>query len=202
VEYRLVTTDQYGNVTNGAASTSKYAKPKGTFNITAAATATYETAGTASWRGDTDDVISGYADGTYAMQTGCWFYGTSINDTCKGYAPDSATLLFARSGSQGYSGNVWFQGITNTASPGGTTAPTTVGSSDTGPNMVGADDVVQHPLPAGMRTNMGNNTLKGFAIIHTDVPGAHAHAGSQTCYRRLKGLSSNSLTGLIAVTYT
>lgn len=188
VQYRLRATDNVGNATTGTAA-SIVARPLGTFYVAAADTATWETAAPASWRTDTNGVISGFFDGTYSTQTGAWFYGAGIANACKGYGPDSATILMIRNGSSGSSGINKIRPHANSSQPASTTALTLVGTEDNGPTLVGADDSASHPLPASYLTLMGAGTMLGMAAV--DSGG----------YRSLVGIDLNIYSGLLTLVF-
>lgn len=187
IQYRVRATDSLGNV-----SVSSWrvvtAKPKGTFYVSAVSTATWETAGTPSWRTDTDDVISGYADATYATQSGYWFYGnTGVSNVCKGYAPDSGTIYMKRKGSNGYTG------YNNIALHSHGTRPTTASydntTEDQGPYISGSDADATYTLPSSWLTKFGNGTAKGVVAVDS---------GS---YRRLYGVSTNIASGKLTLVF-
>ena len=193
VSYRIKATDSLGNA---AASSwvTKTTKPLGTFFVAAIQTSTWETAGAPSWRTDTDDVVSGRLDASYETQSGFWFYGTGVADTCKGYAPDSGTLLVQRQGTAGFNGTVLLGTHTSTTRP--TSAPTVSNTatgpdlSGTGPNHSGAaNQVAYHTLSGAQLTAVGNGTAAGFASVD---PGG---------YRRLAGVSSNGYSGLLTLVF-
>ena len=188
-EFRLIAVDNAGNYTTGAASAPVYSKPRGTFYVAPIETASFETAGTDSWRADTDDVVSGYLDATHDWQFGAWFYGnTAISDVCKGFAPDSMRIVMARDGSSGFNGANPIQQHSNGTKPGGSTFVTLVGSSDPGPTLNGADAYENYYLPSGWMANFASGASKGVATV----------TGFET-YRRLHGITGNYLSGVLTV---
>lgn len=187
VWYRVRAIDSRNNTSYSGWATN-VAKPLGTFYVVAAQTWTWETAGTPSWRTDTDDVVSGRLDANYETQSGFWFYGTGVADTCKGYAPDSGTVLLQRQGTSGFSGAVNIGTHTSNTRP--ASAPT-VSNIATGPSFAGvANQVLYHTITAGQLTALGNGNATGFAS--TDPGG----------YRRLAGVSSNGYSGMLTLTFT
>ena len=143
-----------------------------------------------------DSVKAGNVSGGLygADERGAWFYGNGIAAVAKGFAPDSATILMIRQGASGVSGTVTYQGHGNTASPGGTstTQVTYVGSSQvTAASLTGTDSSITETLPAGMLTNIGNGTLKGFGLM----------VGGGTP-KVLMGTNENVFSGLITLVYS
>ena len=186
VNFRLYSVDIYGNATTGSTVQFQTA-PQGTFYAFPSESATYETAGTPTWRSDTDDVISGFFDGTYGTQAGAWFYGTAFADICKGHTPDTVRLFMIRNGSDGSTGNNVIQMHTNTSKPGGDVSLT--GASDNGPLLAGSNASADHVLPGGWYTAIGNGTARG---ISTRDPGS---------YRRLQGRAKNAYSGLVTIIF-
>lgn len=188
VYYRIVATDAAGNTRTTSWSTGVPTKPKGTFAAAATQTSTWETAGTAAWRTDTQNVISGYYDSTYATQTGYWFYGNAVQAMCDGYAPNSGTIYMQRDGADGLSGS------NNIAPHGHTTRPTTASYlsayEDVGPTLSGSDAAVFYSLPASWLTLFGNGTAHGVAAVDS---------GS---YRSLKGINKNAYSGALTFVFT
>lgn len=183
VEYRLTAVDAYQNYSVGPPVAAQ-SKPLGTFYIAANSTWTWKSAGTPGWRSDTDDVISGYFDAANGNQNGYWFYGNQIANVCKGFRPNSASILMIRQGTQGSSGYN-FIGVHNHASRPST--PTIGALYDDGPILTGADAMVDHSLPLAFREGMRDGTFRGFVTLDS---------GS---YRRLKGVNSNQYSGLLTL---
>lgn len=187
-KFRTVVTDIYGNSTTGSWNTNKTAKPYGTFFLAANTSNSYHDAGGAAWYGGASTYHgsgdSGNGDG---VQTGCWFYGTQIADTCKGYAPDSTTLYVKRKGAAGSTGYNNIQPTSNATQPGG--APTLVGTEDQGPYLSGSDAEANYSLPSSYLTLMGAGTMVGMATTNS---------GS---WRGLYKLSDNAFMGLLTVVF-
>lgn len=190
VQYRLRMTDAAGNVAYTSWSTGVQTKPLGTFTVNATQTSTWETGGTASWRTDTDDVASGFLD-PWGTMTGYWFYGSTLQNLCVGYTPNSATIYMERSGNSGTSGNNNISPHTYATRP-ASGAPTTymTTNEDTGPNLTGTDASVTYTLPSAWRTLMGAGTMYGVAAV--DSGG----------YRRLKGLGQIANSGQLSIGFT
>lgn len=187
VYYRLRMTDSAGNIGYTAWGPGVPTRPLGTFTINATQSSTWETAGTASWRTDTDDVVSGRFDSSYEMQSGYWFYGTAVQTLAVGYTPNSATIYMQRSGTAGSSGNNRI-GVHDYATR--PAAPNlTYYVTDTGPSLT-ASAAVEYPLPAGFLDYIGGGYFYGIGTL--DSPG----------YRRLTGLSANGQSGQLKITYT
>lgn len=188
VSYRLKMVDAAQNIGYTDWSTGVQTKPLGTFTINATQTSTWETAGTPGWRTDTDDVVSGFFDSTYATQTGYWFYGPAVQSLCVGYTPASATIFMQRKGSNGVSGS------NNIAPHVYATRPTTPAVlsayEDNGPSLTGSDASATYSLPAGWLSLMGDGTMFGVAAV--DSGG----------YRRLYGLSSKNTSGSLTIVFT
>lgn len=105
--FRTVAQDNAGN-TSSSASSSKYAKPLGTFYVTATGHGIWASAGSGSWRSDlgaVGEIFHGWFNTTYAYQYGHWFYGSGVDAVAKGYAPDSGTIRTYRSSSTGCTGD-------------------------------------------------------------------------------------------------
>lgn len=212
VEYRLVAVDTVGNTTNGTASTAKYAKPLGSFGITAIDSGSwaqhvlgngYSPGG---WR-NTFLLHSGRWDaGTYGHQVGLWFYGTGVADICKGYAPDVASIYMERNGSSGSSGhnNIAPHGYTTKPAGvptigGGEAIPGPYTYEDQGPSLSGANDFEVYAIPGTWLTLMGNGTLKGVATVDSgNPPGDEGSLGS---YRVLKGIDTEVLSGFLTLEF-
>lgn len=191
VEYRLTAIDNVGNTTVGGVSASYYSKPLGTFFVAPIESATFKTAGTDAWRGDTDDVISGYLDATYDRQYGSWFYGaTAISDVCKGFSADEIKIIMVRDGSSGSSGANAIQQHSNATKPSGSTFLTLVGSSDAGPTLTGPDALANYVLPSSWYANFASGASKGIATV-TDP----------ATYRRLQGRTDNGYSGILTLTF-
>lgn len=187
VWYRVRAIDAQNN-TSYSSWVAKTAKPLGTFYVTAYQTWTWETAGTAAWRTDTDDVVSGRLDASYETQTGFWFYNTGVADTCKGYSPNSGTLLVQRQGSSGISGAISIGTHASTTRP---ASVPTVSNIATGPTLSGVlNQIAYHTLTGPQLTALGNGTASGFAS--TDPGG----------YRRLAGVATTGYSGLLTLTFT
>lgn len=186
VYYRLRATDSVGNVST-TSWVVKTPKPLGTFYVVATQTSTWETAGTPSWRTDTDDVVSGRLDSNYETQSGFWFYGTGVSNTCKGYTPDSGTVLVQRQGTSGLSGTVSIGTHASTTRP--ASAPA-VSNIATGPDLTGSSNqVAYHTITPAQLTALKDGTAAGFAS--TDPGG----------YRRLAGLTSTSFSGMLTLVF-
>lgn len=186
VSYRLKATDSLSNVTTTSWTTVQ-TKPYGTFYVVAVQSSTWETAGAPSWRTDTDDVISGRLDTTYETQSGYWFYGTGVSTTCKGYQPDSGTVLMQRQGTSGFSGTVSVGYHGSTTRP--TSAPTVL-SVETGPNFGGvANQILYHTLSATHLAALQSGAAAGFASVD---PGS---------YRRLAGITTTGYSGMLTLIF-
>lgn len=186
-EFRLVTVDQWGNSTNGSASTLVTAKPLGTFYIGATATKTWSITNS-QWRSDDASIRSGNPGSGYFLQNGYWFYGTQIVDVCKGYSPDAMSLLFIRHGLDGVSGVNKFSRHAHASQPGG--APSNAGDNANGPTLSGISDESQYQLiNAAWLASLANGTYKGFCT--TDSGG----------YRYLHGIDSNGYSGLLTLVF-
>ena len=192
---RTRATDVYGNVSATAWSGGFYSKPKGAAFASPTASVSYSTNGTWSgapgWEGALSDLLnSGTADSFLGLQYGAWFYGTNIQDQCKGYVPDSASIVMVRNGASGFSGNNNIQQHANTSQPAGATGLTFVGSADTGPNLTGTNASANYTLPAGWLANMLSGAMRGVAVVNS---------GS---YRSLQGIAENGFSGVITLNFT
>lgn len=186
-QMRIQTIDAYGNSTIGTEATPLYSRPKGTFTIAAASSATWKTVVTAGYRSDTDDLISdsAAADPTWGDGTGFWFYGTAVADTVRGYAPDLMQIFMLRQGSQGTSG-------TNAIGPHSNANSSThavSGVTDTGPNLTGTSASTWYTLPSGWYASFGSNAYKGVGTTYS---------GSR---RRLAGVASNAYSGALYIVF-
>lgn len=188
VQFRLVVTDTYGNSTTGSASTIAYTKPKGTFYLLASSSDTYHAGSGAGWYGSGGTTYHGSGDPGSGVQTGCWFYGTQIADTCKGFAPDSGTIYMKRKGSAGSTGYNHIQPHSHASKPGG--APTLVSVEDSGPYLSGSDASASYGLPAAHLTAMGSGTAVGMATVDS---------GS---WRGLYKLTDNSDEGKLTLVFS
>lgn len=206
IAYRTRAVDDLGNV-----GTSPWvlvtAKPLGTFTILASQTATWKTAGTDAWRTDTQDVISGYYDSVNGIQYGFWMYGNDVTNTCKGYKPDSGTILLIRKGSQGFSGSVGLNlhtltaaGSTSTSGNGYAGLLQGASDFDPGPSMVGADVSVSYSLNSTFLTKLGNGTAKGISARY-DPNGWNPQDVEPWTYRRLRGIDTNVYSGLLTLVF-
>lgn len=104
--FRTVAVDNANNTTTSSSS-SKYAKPLGTFTVTTTGHGTYGSNG--GWRSDIGNlgsIFSGWIGSTYGYQYGHWFYGSTVDAVAKGYAPDSGTIRTYRSSADGCSSAV------------------------------------------------------------------------------------------------
>jgi hypothetical protein len=124
VSYYIASTDNAGNSDTGAASSSNYTKPLGTYTVTTTGHGTWTLA--QGWRtdfGSLGSVYSGYFGPTYSYQYGHWFYGSNVANAARGYVPDSGSIRTYRSSTDGCSGAVVAFGTHNYASqPGGSPA--------------------------------------------------------------------------------
>jgi hypothetical protein len=201
VSYRTWAYDGYNNF---GASTwiTVTAKPLGTFYVLASQTRTWKTAGTDAWRTDTQDVISGYYDTVNGIQYGFWLYGNDVFNTCKGYTPDSGTILMIRKESLGFSGSngIALHTLQSATGDGYASILNGAGDFDSGPSMVGADVSVSHPLTATFRTKLGNGTAKGVCA-RWDPNGWNPQDVEPWTYRRLRGIDTNIYSGLLTLVF-
>jgi hypothetical protein len=199
VYYRLRVLDAAGNLAYTAWSTGTATKPLGDFSIGAIDSATWKTSGTPGWRSDTDDVVSGYFDTSYSLQTGYWFYGSQVSSICAGYAPNSGTILMIRQNSP----NSGAGSTPNRIAPHGYgTRPTTptydTGNVDlTGPTLASGGSLVTYSMPAAWMALMQSGAMDGVAAVNSGATGTDTNG-----YRRLMGRSSNVYTGLLTLTFT
>ena len=186
VYFRMKATDSLGNISYSAWRTVR-SKPYGTFSLLSQSTYTWS-ANQAAWRTDTFDLVSGVLSGdtTWGTQTGYWFYGSQIANTCVGFAPDSCSILLIRQGTSGSTTNHEISTHGSTTRP--TSAPATANAM-TGPVIAG-NGSVDYAISAAARTAMGNGTADGFAL----TPDAN--------YHRLMSKSDNVYSGLLTVTFT
>lgn len=196
--YRMRMVDAAGNLGYTSWSVATITKPLGSFAIAAIDTATWKTSGTAGWRSDTDDVVSGYFDTSYSLQTGYWFYGSQVGSICAGYAPNSATILMIRQESP----NSGAGATPNRIAPHNhTTRPTTPtfdsGLIDAGPTLASGGTLVTHPLPATWMSSIGSGGIEGVAATNSGSTGTDTNG-----YRRLMGRGSNAYSGLFTLTFT
>lgn len=187
VKYYIVAEDNAGNSTTGSFATNHYTKPLGTYTYVNNAADTRNIGDTA-WLSETDEGIVGFSS---TRLYGGWFYGSTIftADNFTAWEPDSGTLYVKRAGStdlyRGNSGTFYLQGHTSGTKSG---ALTFIGSQIT-VALSGNDDAAYVALNAGMLTNIGNGTLKGFAL--------NDHSTS-TAF--LRGMSDFS--GLVTLVYS
>jgi hypothetical protein len=155
-------------------------------------TATWKTTGGGGFRATYQGVSSGYISSTYGTQYGYWFYGTGVSDTCKGYTPDSGTIVMVRNGNNGYSGYNYISqhsltsagDTTNGASP-----PNGLYIADNGPNMSGTDAVATYSLPSNFLANFGSGAAKGMMTLDS------------SSYRDLRGIDTNGYSGALTLVF-
>jgi len=187
VKYRIVTVDNAGNTTTGAYSALRYTKPLGTYTYLNTAADTRNIGNTA-WLSETDEGIIGFSS---TRLYGGWFYGSTAftADNYTSWEPDSGTLYVKRAGStdplRGNTGTFYLQGHSSGTKTG---ALTFVGSQIT-QYLSGNDADAYVALNAGMLTNIGNGTLKGFALNNHSTSTAF-----------LRGMSDYS--GLVTLVYS
>ena len=187
VKYRIVTVDNAGNTTTGAYSALRYTKPLGTYQYFNTAADTRNIGNTA-WLSETDEGIIGFSSNRLY---GGWFYGSTAftADNYTSWEPDSGTLYVKRASAvqlnRGNSGTFYLQGHTSGTKSG---ALTFIGTQ-INVALSGNDADAYVALNSGMLTNIGNGTLKGFAL--------NDHSTS-TAF--LRGMSDYS--GLVTLVYS
>jgi len=203
--FRTVATDAANNTTTSAAS-SAYAKPLGTFYVTATSHGTYGSTG--GWRSDLGNIgsiFSGWISSTYGYQYGHWFYGTSVAAVAKGYAPDSGTIRTYRSSADGCSSAVVAFGTHDYASqpsgaPANDTTYYTTGTSQTQGN---AREFTLTSATLGriaVYSNFGMFMYPGYSNGTVDGT-ASTSCGSGSTYRVFDSPFSDANSGRLTLVY-
>ena len=163
VKYRIVAVDNAGNTTTGSYSANHYTKPKGDY-IVASNAADARNIGNTAWlaQDSTDEGVVGVST---TKAYGAWFYGNNaFSNVCRGWAPNSGTIFIQRPGSsqpnRGNSGTFTIKGHQSETKSG---ALTYSGTAIT--EYISGDDGTGNPaLHSTMLTNLGTDTIKGFAL--------------------------------------
>lgn len=173
--FRLYAVDDRGNFTASNDATFQ-TRPKGDFyfNPSGHGTVSLPTNGytAASWSNLSDEVHSGWVSSFTGNQHGFFFYGTQLKDACKGFAPDSATLVLTRSLGTGCSGVTCRVSTTSLGSqssnvPSNSGGWLTIGQNDpyyatfTNPTVGNSVTVT---LTSNMRSKIASNAQSSFMI--------------------------------------
>lgn len=145
------------------------------------------------WRTDAYEARTGQFDGTWGIQMGLFFYGTALEDNCRGHIPASVQLFLIRNGNNGNTGTVDIYGHGYSSRPSG--APSLVGG--TGFTSVGVyagtDASAWETAPNLYETYIMNGTVKGFALWHNST--------SSTLYRVFRGPDTNGFAGAVNLVF-
>lgn len=203
--FRTVAIDNASNTTTSSSS-SKYAKPLGTFYVTATGHGTYGSNG--GWRSDLGNlgsVFSGWIGSTYGYQYGHWFYGSTVEAVAKGYSPDSGTIRTYRSSSDGCSSAVVAFATHNYASqpsgaPANDTTYWTTGTSQTVGNAREFTLTSGTLSRIGVDANFGMFMYPGYSNGSIDGT-ATTSCGSGSTYRIFDSPFSDANSGRLTLVY-
>ena len=163
VSYYIVATDNAGNSTQGSTSAAHYTKPKGDY-LVAANAADARNSGNTAWLNQTT-ANEGMVGVSTTKAYGAWFYGSNtFSNVCRGWSPNSGSIFIQRPGSsqqnKGNSGTFTIKGHQSETKSG---ALTYSGTAIT--EYIAGDDGTGNPaLHSTMLTNLGTDTIKGFAL--------------------------------------
>jgi len=203
--FRTVAVDNAGNTTTSASS-SIYAKPLGTFYITASGHGTYGSSG--GWRSDLDNVgsiFTGWIGSTYGYQYGHWFYGTSVAAVAKGYTPDSGIIRTYRSSADGCTSGWFGFGTHNYGSqPAGAPANDTTYFTKGQSQAVGAGK--DYTLSAATLGRIPVYSNFGIFMYPADSNGTLDGTASTSCatgstYRKFDSPFVDSISGRLTLTF-
>ena len=211
--FRTVAVDNVGNTTTSSA-TSRYAKPLGTFYVTAAdfstwGTATSGTGSPAGWRTDLgalSEIHVGWINTTYAYQYGYWFYGSGVENVAKGYSPDSGTIRTYRSNSLGCSGTVvWFATHNHGTKPTTPSTSLTYYSGTTTEQTIGNSQ--EFVLSAASLGRIGTDTTFGMFMYPGQSGGAFNSTQQTSCasgstYKVFDSPFADANSGRLTLVYT
>lgn len=143
------------------------------------------------WRTDSYAVRQGRFDGTYGLNTGYWFHGTTLADACHGHAPASAQIFMVRNGSNGNTGPLDLISHGYATKPAG--APASNGSWTGINSYPGTDANGWEPIPGGLMPFIASGVVKSF--------GLYTASTSIVAYRVMRGPDTNAFAGLVQLTF-
>jgi hypothetical protein len=142
-----------------------------------------------AWRDDGTVRQGMFAPTPMGLHFGCYFYGSKLYDAGHGYAPVSGEIVMMRSGTEGFTGSVYFTGHgygTNPrTNPTGDGQPGWTSSSQFG----GSGATAWESLPAGMLSGIGSGVTKGVGIF--------TFSSFQSDYKVFLGPAHNGFAGAI-----
>ena len=163
VSYYIIATDNAGNSTQGSTSAAHYTRPYGDYIVASNAADSRNISNTA-WRNETasDEGVVGYST---TRAYGAWFYGNNaFSDVCRGWAPNSGSIFLQRPGSaqtnRGNTGTFTIKGHQSETKSGALTYSGTAITE----YIAGNDGTGSPALHSTMLTNLGTDTIKGFAF--------------------------------------
>lgn len=169
VVYYIIATDAAGNSYQTGASTQRYTRPYGTYEIAANSSGSYDSL-YPRWLGsgitDYTAVRAGSSSVTGTTPnnsyTGVFFYGTKLADACLGFEPDNATLFAQRSVSMGNSGTYRFAPCSNQSQPGGAPSVNLYDVVDV--YLSGSDAAANVPI-INFVTNISSGSVGSIALL-------------------------------------
>lgn len=144
------------------------------------------------WRTDSYSVRQGRFGSTHGLQQGGWFYGTNLQDICRGHVPASAKIFIVRSGSSGTSGSLGLNshGYEFKPASGGLALISSWTSTN---SFTGTDASAWEAIPGGLLSSITSGVVKGF--------GLYTASTSSSQYRSMRGPDTNGFAGAVDLTF-
>jgi len=210
VDFRVIATDNAGNVTTKTMANGQLTRPYGTFLLVppydSANGRTYGDSYSLTQNPDTfvglgqPSIRSGNGTlvGSQDWDYGCWFYGNEVETyhlyrdaAGNRYKADSGTLYIQRYQSSGTSGPWAFQQHNLTFSNGATGASFLGNILVASPNISGNDADRTFTLDSGHLTNFSNLSAKGFGMVR------NLSSSYRVCRNYLQDLSASGTITLV-----